>query len=129
MGRLLKAVCKCGFESNELCLGSGMSAEVVHCQVPYYCDICKIISFTDITEQISNGSAKIGDKKIIRCRHCGKEVQYYGEIVTEKFDQKEDSLFGWPVNKEMMYFLKNKLYRCPVCKKNNLKFNKIGWWD
>ena len=116
MGDILQAICECGFKSNNLYLGGGFLDMGELCNAPYYCDNCETIGTVNIN-------------KIIKCEKCSKSVQYYGEIGKDDFEIPEDVIFDWSVNHTTRYFLKDKFYYCPKCKKINLKFIPIGNWD
>jgi hypothetical protein len=130
MGGLIKAICECGFESDDLPIGSGMMdyKEGV-CGVPNYCDNCKIIGVAIIKDQISKSSSNAETENKITCRQCGREAHYYGEIVKGKIEYKADNIADWPVTNDKVWVLKNKFYYCPKCQKNRIKFYFSGYWD
>jgi len=148
MGSFLQAKCNCGFESDGfLVVGGSMVDGGAICNVPYYCDHCEIVDTINIKKKNHNYSSETEDnlsssrkawdiKKDIKCKKCRRKVEYYGEVgddtyfqYEEKHKDKQEYVFDWNVNDEKRYFLQDKLYSCPKCKKVNLKFYSAGCWD
>lgn len=140
MGSILQAKCGCGFESDGLLVGGGIADRGAICNVPYYCDHCEIVDtinikkknqkyFSETPDDLSLFGRKWDVKKNIKCKKCRRKVQYYGEIGENIFEDEEQYAFDWGVNDEKRYFLPDKLYCCPKCKKENLKFYSTGCWD
>ena len=122
MGSMLISQCKCGYESDCLSVGGGMMDFNEKCWTPCYCDECELVMSINIL-------TKEGKKGYYRCTKCKKRVKYYGEIGEDTFEYQDGFIFDWRINFEKSYSLKNKLYYCPKCKKENLQFHSIGNWD
>ena len=123
MGSMLISQCKCGFESDCLSVGGGMMLYLHEkCWIPCFCDECELVMSINIL-------TKEGKKGYYRCTKCKKRVKYYGEIGEYTFEYQDGYIFDWGINIEKRYFLQNKLYYCPKCKKENLQFHSIGNWD
>ncbi|MBN1153281.1 hypothetical protein JXB12_00005, partial [candidate division KSB1 bacterium] len=115
MGRVLQASCTCGYESESLLLGGGMMDFRDRCNVPYYCDYCEIVSTANI---IKKPGAKTDDDLIssedsdnithdIKCKKCGRKVQYYGQVRQNDFESETDYIFGWNFGNNKIYLLKD----------------------
>ena len=129
MGSVLQSMCSCGFESKELSVGGGMMDFEEKCYVPYFCDHCEIVRRINIKTKNPNNISETGIRKDIKCSKCRRKVQYYGEIREYTFDTQNDYVFDWKIDFEQSYFLQDKLYYCPKCKKLNLKFYSVACWD
>ena len=120
---MLQSQCKCGFESDCLSVGGGMMLYLHEkCWTPCYCDECELVMTINIL-------TKEGKKGYYRCTKCRKRVKSYGEVGEDTFENQDGYIFDWRINFEKSYSLKNKLYYCPKCKKENLQFHSIGNWD
>ena len=122
MGSMLISQCKCGLESDELYVGGGMMNFKEECDIPFYCDKCEIV----ISRNILNEE---GIKENNRCPKCRKTVKSYGEIGEDNFESQDEYIFDWGIDDEKRYFLQNKPYYCPKCKKEEMKFYSTGCWD
>ena len=122
MGSMLQSQCKCGFESDCLSVGGGMMDFNEKCWTLCYCDECELVMSINIL-------TKEGKKGYYRCTKCKKRVKYYGEVGEDTFEYQDDYIFDWGINIEKRYFLKDKLYYCPKCKKEEMKFYSTGCWD
>jgi len=117
------------------------------CNVPYYCDHCKIVDTINIRKKNYNYSSETEEdlsssrngwdlKKDIKCKKCRRKVEYYGEVGDDtcfqdegKHEGQQEYVFDWRINGEKRYYLQDKFYYCPKCKKENLKFYSTGYWD
>ena len=123
MGSMLQSQCKCGFESDELYVGGGMMDYGGKCGIPCYCDKCKLVTTINIL-------TIEGEKGYYRCPKCRKRIGCYGKIEEETFENDDvNYIFDWRINIEKRYFLQNKLYYCPKCKKEEMNFYSTGCWD
>ena len=136
MGSMLQSQCKCGFESDELTVGGGMMFIEEECDIPYYCDKCEIVKTINIFKKLNdsfelklNNPIELKSRKDLKCKKCRRKVQYYGEIGENNLEFQEEYIFDWMINDEKRYFLQNKPYYCPKCKKENLQFHSVGNWD
>lgn len=121
MGSILQSKCKCGFESDELFLGSGLVFSEDR-ELPFFCDNCEMVFTRNI----------IGDgdfKKYNRCPTCRKKVQYYGSISRDDFGCDGDYVFDWGLGSDKRYYLKSDNHHCPKCKIEKMKFHLVGHWD
>ena len=122
MGSMLILQCSCGFQSDILSIGGGMATFKEVCEIPFYCDECeKIISVTIRNEE--------GIKENNHCPKCKKPIKYYGEIREDNFEEGVEYIFDWKINEGKRYFLQDKPYYCPKCKKEEMEFDLIGCWD
>jgi len=129
MGSVLQAKCSCGFESDELFLGGGMMDMGAICNIPYYCDHCEIVGTINILKKNTDELLHRELKKDIKCKKCRRKIQYYGEISEDNFESQEDYAFDWSFGFDKRYLLHDKLYHCPKCKKEKMKFYMTACWD
>lgn len=107
MGYLLRAVCQCGYQSNELAEGAGfasMRTGLVFTMA--YCDDCESVQ-----------SAAVADEPPA-CETCHKQLAYY-----------EDGLNKLSPPHKSGKTVEAQSWHCPVCKSNSLHFEWIGLWD
>jgi len=132
MGEVFQAICECGFKSDELYLGGGMADMGKLCNVPYYCDNCEFVGKANIKNEFTYDIIVDEIKKGIKCEKCGEKVQYYGGIceddMEDDIEDQEDFIFDWTIFLKR-YFIEDKLYHCPKCKKVNIRFYSIACWD
>jgi len=121
MGTIIKAICKCGFESEDIFAGGGFSNFQNTCTAPAICINCKRFLIKNYK------------KKHERCSDCGKEVTFYNDpSVRTQIDESEKSgdIFSWPIDDQRGDFkLPNTRYLCPKCGKMTLEFAVVGNWD
>ncbi|MBT7087989.1 hypothetical protein HN928_03400 [bacterium] len=121
MGSIIRAHCKCGFESEDIYAGGGMMNFHEICNAPAICLHCN-------TFLIKNYM-----KKYSKCPKCRKKVTFYNDSqVQEKVSESDESyydIFSWDMEEKGTFFLLNIQYYCPKCKKKSLKFVDIGNWD
>jgi DNA-directed RNA polymerase subunit M/transcription elongation factor TFIIS len=123
MGSMLISQCKCGFESDCLSVGGGMMLYLHEkCWIPCFCDECELVMTINIL-------TKEGKKGYYRCPKCRKTVKSYGEIGEDNFESQDEYIFDWGIDDEKRYFLQNKPYYCPKCKKEEMRFYSTGCWD
>ena len=117
MGSIVKAVCECGFKTEDMCLGGGMSNFTTVCSFPNYCKSCKSFFI-----------ANMFDEKII-CVNCKSEetLPYNDKSLVKDLSRTS---FGW--NSDTKYGqlkLSEKNSFCPKCENYSLEFIRVGLWD
>jgi len=121
MGSIIKAICKCGFESEDIFAGGGFRNFQTTCTAPAICLNCQRFL-------IKNYMKKHG-----KCPDCGKEVTFYNDpsVQTQMNEsEKPRDIFSWHISDERGDFqLPNTRYLCPKCGKMTLIFILIGNWD
>lgn len=125
MGSIIKPICSCGAPFKQLFLGGGMMNFLKVCSVPGVCMNCGTIIETNILA------------KSHRCSKCKNKMTLLGEVIsfeeeTEHFYTSENHyVFSWGIDSmlDRNYVLENKLYHCPKCKEETLKFEDQGCWD
>ena len=122
MGSMLISRCSCGFESTILNIGGGRMNFKEVCEIPFYCDKCEMV----ISVPIRNEE---GIKENNHCPECRKPVKHYGEIREDNFEEGVGYIFDWKINEGKRYFLQDKPYYCPKCKKEEMRFDFMGCWD
>lgn len=102
MGHLLKTVCQCGYESNELPIGAGFSSlETGLVYTVAYCDHCENVQSVALEDEPP------------ACEACHQQLALY-----------EDG-----IGKLSPGYKRNKGWHCPICKTDSLHFEWIGLWD
>ena len=138
MGSILQAKCSCGYESEELLLGSGMLDLGNKFEVPYYCDNCCQVEslnlFKWVTTENISAIAEPEVRERITCKSCRRKVQYYGELIkdfTYSIENDDVLAFRWGnvIGGLGEYSLPAKNQYCPKCKNMTLDFYDIGCWD
>lgn len=116
MGSIVKPICKCDSEFNEIFLGTGMRIFGRNHRdiVPSPCSKCKSVVETNLFN------------KRYRCPKCRKKVEPY-----VKYTKKELIGFETPMeyDHEYDYELEDKKYKCPNCNEVELRFENWGCWD
>jgi len=122
MGSMLKGSCECGFESEIISAGGGMSNFQEYCGAPAICLNCKEFLVLNYMNNCS------------KCPSCGYEITFYNDPSTqiplkESYNDLED-IFKWHVSKEKGdFWLLKTSYLCPKCGKMTLTFELVGLWD
>lgn len=116
MGNILKPVCVCKKDFEEIFLGTGMrilggkNRDIV----PSQCNHCKTIVETNLYN------------KRYRCLKCKRKVEPYVKI---RKVEVEDYFKDYGMDYEFDYELEDKKYKCPNCNEVELKFEWVGLWD
>jgi hypothetical protein len=117
MGSLLKAHCKCGYES-KMAVGGGMTSFKTYCGFPVYCRSCKTLFQANL----------YGEE--VRCPTCkGSQVAPYDdESMCEKSGKR---VFSWSAAEKLgrKLILTDGNYLCPECSNFSMHFESIGCWD
>lgn len=112
MGNIIKAVCTCGLESDEIYQGIGMRFyETGSRTEPAYCDACGIVVGRDTSKSFS------------KCPQCRRRVKFYKEEVEENEVEKIPGLATDD------YLDEKGFWHCPRCKRETLRFESLGLWD
>jgi len=110
MGDLLKAVCRCGYQSGELAHGYGFSSgRDGSFYTIGYCETCSIVDTVD------------GREATPTCEHCHEAVQIYRAAVSQS---GADNGFA-----DADDLTEKRDWHCPKCKQPTLTFQTIGLWD
>ncbi len=122
MGGIIRAHCKCGFNSGVIYAGGGMSNFLEVCNAPAICLNCDIFLIKNYMKEQS------------KCPKCRKKVVFYNDPqVQEQVSEshKESScIFCWNVSDEKgIFLLLDKKYLCPECKEMTMEFLSTGSWD
>jgi len=121
MGGIIRAICKCGFESDKIFAGSGFRNFQTVCAAPAICLNCRRLLIKDYM------------KKQEKCPDCGREVTFYTDPSLQaqmNESKKPEDIFSWHLSDGMGDFqLPNTQYLCPKCGKMTLTFILIGNWD
>lgn len=121
MGSILKAICKCGFESEEIFAGGGFQNFRTTCNAPAICLKCGKLLVGNYLEEHE------------KCPDCGENITFYDDpkLQTQKNSSKKlTNIFYWHLGDEKGDFeLPNTRYLCPKCGKMTLVFILIGNWD
>ena len=137
MGKILLPNCvnkDCKSFFRKLYVGYGFKNEIEECNVPYSCEVC--------------GEIIIGNLLLRShiCNKCSNKLKRFGKIVKLSFDDIESfvdedkpqkvyyipdkiMVFESNIGMEKLYFIEDKKYKCPVCKKIELEFFSCGMWD
>lgn len=122
MGGIIKAHCKCGFESENIYAGGGMLNFHEICNAPAICLNCNIFLIKNYM------------KKHSKCSECRGKVTFYNDLqvqeqVSESYKWYND-MFSWNVSDEKGEFrLPDTKYLCPKCNKMTMEFLDVGNWD
>ena len=119
MGTIIKAICNCGFKSEDVFAGGGFSNFRTICLAPALCLNCK----TFVVKNYLN--------KYSRCPVCRKKVTFYNNPILQvsTVDLDKESIFSWHTKEKEEFLLPDTLYLCPKCEQIRLKFVWIGNWD
>jgi predicted Zn-ribbon and HTH transcriptional regulator len=123
MGSIIKPICSCGALFKELFLGGGKMNFMRVCNVPGVCMHCGTIIETNILD------------KYHRCKKCKNEMILIGKIISfeylDRYNPATHYVFTWGIISmlDRTYVLEDKLYTCPKCKEEKLKFEFQGCWD
>lgn len=121
MGEIIKAICTCGFESENIFAGGGFQNFQTTCTAPAICLNCRKFLIKNYK------------KKHEKCPDCGKGVTFYNnpslQIQTDE-SKKSRVIFSWHISgKRGDFQLPDTQYLCPRCGKMTLTFIVIGNWD
>ena len=116
MGNMVKPICKCEHEFEDLFMGTGMRllGEKNRDYVPSPCFHCKTVVETNLYN------------KRYQCPKCKRKVEPYVEL---KKVEVEEYFKSFGLNHEYEYELEDKKYKCPNCNEVELKFEWVGMWD
>jgi DNA-directed RNA polymerase subunit M/transcription elongation factor TFIIS len=124
MGSIIKAVCGCGFESENIFAGGGFMNFMTNLTAPALCQKCQ--SFL-VSNYLDKGS---------KCSKCGGTLLFYNDpslqIVNanDASSEHEQDVFSWRhPDKGREFRLIDTLYLCPKCKEMKMKFIGVGCWD
>jgi len=128
MGTMLIAQCDCGFKSNMINAGGGMSNFNEVLNAPAFCKRCKMFLVKNYLEQDP------------RCPRCKGKIHFYNDPALFKGDltKEVEYVFHWrsPDNFDLIFpnidnffCLPNTDYMCPRCGKMTMKFIDVGFWD
>ena len=121
MGTIIKAICKCGFESKDILAGGGFSNFQTTCMAPAICLNCRKFLVKNYKEKDEN------------CPTCGKKVVFYNDPSLQiriKEPTKARVIFSWRISDDGKDFrLPDTLYLCPECGEMTLTFVEGGFWD
>ena len=112
MGSIIKAVCKCGLESDEIYQGIGFMYFETGTRIePAYCDACGIVVGRDMSKSYS------------KCPKCRRKIRFYKDDVEENLSEEETELLSGD------YLEEKEFWYCPRCKRETLRFESMGLWD
>lgn len=86
MGSILKAICKCGFESEDIFAGGGFQNFRTTCNAPAICLKCKKLLVKNYLQ------------KHEKCPDCGENITFYDDpkLQTQKNSSKKlTNIFSW----------------------------------
>jgi Zn finger protein HypA/HybF involved in hydrogenase expression len=128
MGQILTAICKCGYEKNELLIGGGMFTFMEVCNVVCYCENCKEVeTYNAIRDDINDTTMPL-IRNEIRCEKCGNKVTMYG-IFTSEDTINDKYCYKWRFDDDHIYLLEMGNHYSPQCGKNTLEFIPSGNYD
>lgn len=111
MGTGVQPICtQCNHTFTTIYLGGGFRDYGTVCKVPVPCYDCGKLMELNLL------------RKEIRCSSCSKQVEPFGEIVSEEMEESDDVRFSWSLDFEHRYQLRDKDYSCPKCKQPHLRF-------
>lgn len=119
MGSVYIAECKCGFKSEDLCLGVGMRSSN-NIQAPAICINCNKLVVLNYA-----------DEKPV-CPECKGDVIFYNDIkmhAAEDLKKKRPVFFQWSIDDNISFKFVDMHYKCPLCGKMKMKFERVGFWD
>jgi predicted Zn-ribbon and HTH transcriptional regulator len=112
MGDLIKPICSCGYESEQMKQGIGFKyIETGVFYEPAFCDNCGIVEERDASE------------KSLKCVRCKGRMPYYKTLIKAR---AKDRYSGFP---NTDYINKRLYWHCPKCKEQSLQFLHEGMWD
>ena len=114
MGSIIKAICQCGFESEDIYAGGGMADFMTRLSAPAYCKKCHSLVVSNYLSKRS------------RCPKCRGRVIFYNNKELQ-ISENQEEVFSWAIsNEEDVFRLPKTLYLCPRCGKMKLEFHDIG---
>ena len=122
MGDVIRAMCKCGFKSEDIYAGGGMEDFQTNCTTPALCTHCSRFLIKNYL------------KKYSKCPVCRKKVVFYNDPSLQsrrgRTSEGNGDVFSWDTRGEKGLFrLPDNHYLCPRCGKMTLRFICIGLWD
>ena len=119
MGSIIQAKCSCGYETESMFVGGGISTSTTNCTFPAYCDTCKVMLQADLIT------------KSLKCPTCYNEVVSYDE---ERISMNNNGygVFSWSFsinNIERTVRLTEQKNLCPKCQQFTMGFVNLGNWD
>lgn len=115
MGSMLKPICACGYESDQIPVGGGMSNFNVFCGFPAICAKCKKVVVLNYLEADHH------------CPTCHGAVTFYDDPSTH--GDGKMTVFDWNLEDGKKLRLSESQNLCPRCGKKTLKFQHWGCWD
>jgi predicted Zn-ribbon and HTH transcriptional regulator len=113
MGSIIKAICPCGLESEEIMQGIGFNYLERSIQMePAFCDACGIVIGRDIQKLYS------------KCPKCRKKMTFY----KPETEEEDDEAIGYSFASDN-YLQQREKWHCPRCKRETLRFEFMGCWD
>jgi DNA-directed RNA polymerase subunit M/transcription elongation factor TFIIS len=122
LGSIIRAVCDCGFESQDIFAGGGFVNFMTDLAAPALCQHCHSLIVANYLENRGN------------CQKCGNIIVFYNDpslrVSNNKGTNNERYVFYWRLPDEQGEFaLVDTLYFCPKCNKMMMKFIDVGCWD
>lgn len=112
MGGIIKAICKCGFETDFMAGSSATNYNEV-CNAPAICFKCrKLVIKNYLSEDLI-------------CPACRNQVTFYNHQSLQKHDQNED--LTHTLSKD--FVLPEVNCHCPKCGRKEMQFLHTGCWD
>ena len=135
MGEIVQAICKCGYESEKLFLGTGFVARVN--KIPVYCPACMEVSraymkepylcFICHAETVPMGYVVKSESPSIDEPHvfniCLERIEKPGPEKVKRKDRHK-RYADW-----ITYVIGRYNHVCPRCFKEEMEFEIIGCWD
>lgn len=117
MGTIIKASCECGYETNNMYLGGGMTNHTTVSMFPNYCKDCKSLF-----------QANMFDENIV-CQQCRSidTVPYNNPSLVKDLSITSFDWNSGTKNSPLKLSRENSF--CPNCEKYSLKFVSTGMWD
>ena len=112
IGGIIKAICKCEFETDFMA-GSSAKNYLDVCNAPAICMSCK-------TFMVKNFLAD--DTK---CESCDSQIIFYNNNALQRLSSEK--CVNDTAKKE--FVLPEEKYLCPKCDKKEMKFEHTGCWD
>jgi len=121
MGSALNAKCPCGFSSEELFVGGGMTNFETYCGAPALCESCRTVEVVNYLDERP------------KCPTCKGPLKFYDDPTLRRKPRRVSSrtplVFSWKLDKGS-FKLPNTQYRCPRCGEVKMRFFDAGVeWD
>jgi len=120
MGDIVRAVCHCGYSSEEMLIGGGRRDYLTNCNFPMFCKACHSLF-----------EANLYDKKIV-CSECGSDnvLSYDDKSLYKESEEGLMTYFymlGVTPNRKLQLSKAKNL--CPKCDHFSLFFGWLGLYD